>query len=114
MTPKKKAWNSLLFLLIMILKILAGGTNLWSLNTAAIFTFLIPSTKNYKKVSIQVKGDFPWAEPKWLNAAGLLTHALYLQGGKEHCFEARGEIITVPLKKGDARNITNPSRKPGA
>lgn len=68
---------------------------------------LDPATKTSKKLSIEVKADFPWAEPKWINAAPILANASLSPSGQRALFEARGEIITVPLKKGDARNITN-------
>jgi tricorn protease len=70
---------------------------------------LDPSTKTSKKLSIDVKGDFSWTEPKWIKAEPLLTNASLSPSGQRALFEARGEIITVPLKKGDARNITNSS-----
>lgn len=70
---------------------------------------LDPSAKTSKKLSIEVKGDFPWTAPKWVNAGPLLGNASLSPGGQRALFEARGEIITVPLKKGDARNLTNSS-----
>ncbi|HEX5149886.1 MAG TPA: PDZ domain-containing protein [Parafilimonas sp.] len=68
---------------------------------------LDPSAKTSKKLIIDVKGDFPWTEPKWIDAGPLLTNASLSPSGQRALFEARGEIITVPLKKGDARDITN-------
>ena len=87
--------------------------NLSGSNHTLIFEYggdlytLDPAAKTYKKLSIEVKGDFPWAEPKWINAATILTNASLSPSGQRALFEARGEIITIPLKKGDARNITN-------
>jgi tricorn protease len=39
--------------------------------------------------------------------SSILTNASLSPSGQRALFEARGEIITIPLKKGDARNITN-------
>jgi len=68
---------------------------------------LDPQTKNANKLHIEVKGDFPWLQPQWKNGAEWLTNASLSPSGKRALFEARGEIITVPLEKGDARNLTN-------
>ncbi|MBZ5858393.1 S41 family peptidase [Flavihumibacter profundi] len=67
------------------------------------------SSKQYKKVPIEVKGDFPWLDPKWVSAADYLAKASLSPTGQRAVFEARGEIITIPVKKGDARNLTNSS-----
>lgn len=64
-------------------------------------------SKNYKKLSIQVKADFPWLDPKWVNAADWLGKPSVSPTGQRVVFEARGEIVNVPVKKGDARNLTN-------
>ena len=71
-----------------------------------LYTYDIAS-KTQKKLKIEVKGDFAWKEPKWIPAGPLLANASLSPSGQRALFEARGEIITVPLKKGDARNITN-------
>jgi tricorn protease len=71
-----------------------------------LYTF-DPQTKNQNKLRIEVKGDFPWLQPQWKNASDWLTNASLSPNGKRALFEARGEIITVPLEKGDYRNLTN-------
>ncbi len=68
---------------------------------------LDPQTKTPNKIHIEVKGDFPWLQPQWKNAAEWLNNASLSPSGKRALFEARGEIITVPLEKGDSRNLTN-------
>lgn len=104
---QKESVEQLTFFNEYDIKNLSGGNNSLVFEYGGDLYTLDPSAKNYKKVNIQVKGDFPWAEPKWINASALLTHASLSPGGQRALFEARGEIITVPLKKGDARNITN-------
>lgn len=75
-----------------------------------LYTF-DPKTKNQQKIKIEIKGDFPWLRPQWKNASEWLTNASISPTGKRAVFEARGEIISVPTEKGDARNLTN---TPGA
>lgn len=70
---------------------------------------LDPSTKTHAKVPIEVKADFPWLRPQWKPAADGLKNASLSPTGKRVLFETRGEVITVPVEKGDARNLTNTS-----
>ncbi|MFM7838101.1 MAG: peptidase S41, partial [Chitinophagaceae bacterium] len=69
------------------------------------------STGKPRKLSVSVKGDFPWMAPRWVKVSDWAKHASLSPTGQRMVLEARGEIITVPAKKGDARNITN---SPGA
>ena len=61
------------------------------------------------KVPITVRGDFPWARPHWEDVSGQLTNGNLSPTGKRAVYEARGDIFTVPAKKGDLRNLTNSS-----
>jgi tricorn protease len=63
-----------------------------------------------KKVSIEVEGDFPGVRPRYVNVGDRLAAAGISPTGARAVFEARGEIITVPAEKGDARNL---SQTPG-
>lgn len=89
------------------IKYLSAGGNALIFEYGGDLYTVDPSAKNYKKVPIEVKGDFPWLEPQWINASDWLRNASLSPGGKRILFEARGEIITVPREKGDARNLTN-------
>jgi len=64
-----------------------------------------------KKLSITAAGDFPWTRPHWVKAGERLTTPALSPSGKRAIFAARGEIISIPAEKGDARNL---SRDPGA
>ncbi|AHG89708.1 peptidase S41 [Gemmatirosa kalamazoonensis] len=64
-----------------------------------------------KKLTIEARGDFPWAMPHWTDVTRQIASASLGPTGKRALFEARGEIFTVPVEKGDARNLT---RSPGA
>ncbi|MCX6566468.1 MAG: PDZ domain-containing protein [Candidatus Aminicenantes bacterium] len=64
-----------------------------------------------KKLDITVQGDFPWARPHWSKVGEKLTEPALSSSGKRAVFAARGEIVSIPAEKGDARNL---SRNPGA
>ncbi len=65
--------------------------------------------KTTKQLDITVRGDFPWAEPRWEDVGDRVRSASLSPTGKRALFEARGEIFTVPVEKGDARNLTRSS-----
>lgn len=62
-----------------------------------------------EKLSVSVKGDFAWMRPQWKNVSRYITNAAISPTGKRAVISARGEIFTVPAKKGDVRNLTNSS-----
>ncbi|HEY9518227.1 MAG TPA: PDZ domain-containing protein [Gemmatimonadales bacterium] len=72
---------------------------------------LDPATGTARKLAISVHGDFPWAAARWSDVSRSVANASLSTTGKRALFQARGEIFTVPVEKGDARNLT---RSPGA
>jgi len=62
-----------------------------------------------KKLTITTHGDFPWATAHWTDVTRSIASASLGPNGKRALFEARGEIFTVPVEKGDARNLTRSS-----
>jgi tricorn protease len=62
-------------------------------------------------VPITPGGELSATLPRFVGVGERLSHAAISPTGTRAAFEARGEIITVPAKKGDARDITN---TPGA
>jgi tricorn protease len=60
-----------------------------------------------KQVVVNVAGDLPSVRPRFARVAPMLRNASLSPAGARALFEARGEIITVPAEKGDARNLTN-------
>lgn len=70
-----------------------------------------PQTLKQTKLEIAIKADFPWLMQHWKEGSNWLTNGSLSPSGKRALFEARGEIITVPVDKGQARNLTN---SPGA
>jgi tricorn protease len=62
-----------------------------------------------QKLSITVRGDFPWAETHWQDVTKTIATASLGPSGKRAVFESRGDIFTVPVSKGDPRNLTHSS-----
>jgi tricorn protease len=72
---------------------------------------LDPKTGQAHKLDITVRGDFPWAMPRWEVVSHSISDASLSPTGKRALFEARGDIFTVPAEEGDVRNLTH---SPGA
>jgi tricorn protease len=66
-------------------------------------------TESHHKVDIRVNADLPALRPRFVNVGKQLHSPGLSPTGVRAVFEARGEILTVPTKKGDVRNITNTS-----
>jgi len=72
-----------------------GGIYLWD-----------PATAKSSKVNIHISGDLPATRPHYEKAVDKIQTASISPTGARALFEARGEILTVPAEKGDARNLT--------
>ncbi len=68
-----------------------------------------PGKGEPRKLSIGARGDFPWAMPRWTDVTRTVSAAALGPFAKRAVFESRGEIFTVPVEKGDARNLTHSS-----
>jgi tricorn protease len=72
---------------------------------------LDPATGTPRKLTVTVHGDFPWAATRWIDVSRSIAASALSPTGKRALFESRGDIFTVPVEKGDARNLTH---SPGA
>ncbi|HKV11541.1 MAG TPA: PDZ domain-containing protein [Thermoanaerobaculia bacterium] len=63
-----------------------------------------------RKLDVRVSGDLPSVQPRWVGVTGAIQTASLSPTGVRAVFESRGEIVTIPAEKGDARNVT---RTPG-
>jgi tricorn protease len=61
------------------------------------------------KVAITLNGDLPQVRPRYERVASRISNVAISPTGTRAVFEARGEIISVPAEKGNARNLTNTS-----
>ena len=64
-------------------------------------------TESAQKVDIRVSADLPHLRPKFVKVGKQLQNPGLSPTGVRAVFEAHGEILTVPTKKGDFRNLTN-------
>ncbi len=62
-----------------------------------------------RDVAITVAGDFPWMMPRWQDAASRISSLTISPTGRRLLAEARGEVFTIPVEKGDVRNLSNSS-----
>jgi tricorn protease len=60
-----------------------------------------------KPVNITINGDMLSLRPKYEKVGTRISNAAISPTGARAVFEARGDIISVPAEKGDARNLTN-------
>lgn len=66
-----------------------------------------PSSGKSNKVDIRIAGDLPPTRPHYEKVADRIQNAGISPSGMRAVFEARGEIFTVPVEKGDVRNLTH-------
>ncbi|HEY6842857.1 MAG TPA: PDZ domain-containing protein, partial [Thermoanaerobaculia bacterium] len=65
-----------------------------------------PATKKDTRLKIGVAADLAEARQRWVHGAKYIRNGSLSPSGARAAFEYRGEIITVPMEKGDDRNIT--------
>lgn len=65
-----------------------------------------PATGSNVKLDMTVKGDLPEVHQRYIKGADFVRSASVSPSGARAVFEMRGDIVTVPEKKGDPRNIT--------
>jgi tricorn protease len=68
---------------------------------------LNPETEKYVQVKIEIAEDFAEARSKIVKVGKKITNYEIGRDGKRALFGARGDIFTVPAKKGKTRNLTN-------
>ncbi|HKS05365.1 MAG TPA: PDZ domain-containing protein [Gemmatimonadaceae bacterium] len=66
-----------------------------------------PANSESRKLTIGVAADLRETRPRWVSGAQYIRNAGISPTGARVAFELRGEIVTVPAEKGDARNLTN-------
>jgi tricorn protease len=73
-----------------------GSLNLFDLNSAKA-----------RKIDVAINGDMLSVRPRYEKVATRILNTGLSPTGARAVFEARGEILSVPAEKGDARNLTN-------
>jgi len=69
-----------------------------------------PAKRQSRPLRVHLQGDLPATRPRLATLAKDVRVARLSPTGKRVAFEARGELLTLPAEKGDARNLT---RSPG-
>jgi len=65
------------------------------------------ATGTTRKVNVTLGADFPMIRPHMEKVdPSQVLHAALSPSGKRAIFEVRGELLSVPAEKGDARNLT--------
>src|SRR6185295_5355492 len=65
-----------------------------------------PASGTSKKLDLSIVGDLPAVRPHFEKVGEKIQVGRISPHGARALFEARGEILTVPAKKGDVRNLT--------
>ena len=68
-----------------------------------------PKTGKANKLKINIVADFPWAATQWEDVSSRAGSISLSPTGKRAVMASRGDIFTVPVDKGDSRNITQSS-----
>ncbi|MGW8266127.1 MAG: S41 family peptidase [Longimicrobiales bacterium] len=67
---------------------------------------LDPATKETRKLTVTVTGDFPYTAPYFKTVSDNVESFDISPSGKRVVFVARGELFTVPAENGNIRNIS--------
>ena len=73
---------------------------------AGYLHLLDPKTERSTRLRVGVTADLPQVRPRFASGTRWIRSAGLSPTGVRAVFEYRGEIVTVPAEKGDARNLT--------
>lgn len=90
-------------------KWLGAGAGMLTYERNGFLHTLNPDTGESEQLQITVQGDFPWSESRWEFVGDRVGNVALSPTGKRALMEARGEIFSVPVEKGSARNLTRSS-----
>jgi tricorn protease len=88
---------------------LAGERNTLVYDQLGEIHLLDTASGKDRRVPIEIQADLPEVRPSIKNVAVEVDHAAISPTGVRAALEAHGEILTVPVKPGPIRNITNTS-----
>jgi tricorn protease len=88
-------------------KQLSAGGGVLAYEVGGYVHLFDPATTKDTQLSITIDGDLPWAREQWGDVTKNVSDVALSPTGTRALFEARGEIWTVPVDKGDVRNLTN-------
>ncbi len=73
---------------------------------AGYLHILEPSNNSSRKLTIGIATDLLEKRPRYVGGANYIRSAAISPSGARAVFDFRGDIVTVPAKKGDVRNLT--------
>jgi tricorn protease len=88
-----------------VMKASAGGGKI-VYEQAGYLHLLDPASGSSKRIAIAIAADLREVRPRFVKGADYIRNAAISPSGARAVFEYRGDIVTVPAEKGDARNIT--------
>ncbi len=88
-------------------KQLSAGGGVLTYEVGGYVHLFDPATTKDTQLAITIDGDLPWAREQWADVTDGISDVALSPTGTRALFEARGEIWTVPVDKGDVRNLTN-------
>jgi len=88
-----------------VIKATAGGGRI-AFERGGYLSLLDPATKKDTRLRIGVAADLVETRPRYAKGVKYLRNASLSPSGARAAFEFRGDIVTVPMEKGDDRNIT--------
>ena len=68
-----------------------------------------PGSDRHERLRIGVAADLTETRPRWVDGPEYIRSASISPSGARAVFGYRGDILTLPAKKGDARNLTRTS-----
>jgi tricorn protease len=89
-----------------VLSVSAGGGKV-IYEQAGYLHLLDPRTGSSNRLKIGVAADLIETMPRFAKGKKYIRNVAVSPSGARAAFEYRGEILTVPREKGDARNLTN-------
>ncbi len=85
---------------------LTAGAGLLAYEQGGRVHLFDPTTQTAAPLQIRIRADLPATRPRFTKAVHAIRNAGLSPTGARAVFEARGEIVTAPAKKGDLRNLT--------
>ena len=89
---------------------LAGSADTLIYEQAGYLHLYDPGSDRRERLRIGVAADLTETRPRWIEGPEYIRSASISPSGARAAFGYRGEVLTLPAKKGDARNLT---RSPG-
>ena len=85
----------------------SSGGGLIAYEQAGYLHIFDPKSSRSTKLTIGVSADLVETRARFVKSGPYIRDASISPTGARAVFEFRGEIVTVPAEKGDARNLTN-------